>query len=168
MYFCFKKNSQIKKMKKLIVLIALLVSVAGFSQYDDEVSNLNWLTDYDEAKEMSTKEKKPILVYFTGSDWCSLCKMLKKDFFSTQEFEERASKMVLLMVDMPRRSDIITKEQKKKNELIVHMYNRTGSYPNLVALNSKGSIIGELNGYTLLRETDRHFAFVDSILENYF
>lgn len=154
-------------MKNILIVLALFVSAVGFSQYDEDVTNLNWITDYDEAKAISLKEKKPILVYFTGSDWCSPCKMLKKDFFSTPEFEERASKMVLLMVDMPRRLDIISKEQKKKNEIMVHMYNRTGSYPNLVALNSKGSIIGELNGYTLLRETDRHFAFVDSVLENY-
>lgn len=155
-------------MKNVLIVFALFVTAVGFAQYDDEVSNLNWLTDYDEAKAMSVKEKKPILVYFTGSDWCSPCKMLKKDFFSTQEFEKRAENMVLLMVDMPRRTDIISKEQKKKNELMVQMYNRSGSYPNLVALNSKGSIIGELNGYTMLRETDRHFAFVDSILENHF
>ncbi len=154
-------------MKKALIILTLFVSTVGFSQYNEDVSNLNWLTDYDQAKELSIKENKPILVYFTGSDWCPPCKMLKKDFFNTPDFEKRASKMVLLMVDMPRRKDIITKEQKKKNELMVHRYNRNGSYPNLVALNAKGSIIGELNGYTMLRETDRHFAFVDSVLENY-
>ena len=36
-----------------------------------------------------------------------------------------------------------------------------------VSLNSKGNVIGEIGGYTFLRETDRHFAFIDSILENY-
>lgn len=154
-------------MKKIFVLLALFVSAVGFSQYDDEVSNLNWLTDFDEAKAISINENKPILIYFTGSDWCSPCKMLKKDFFSTPEFETRASKMVLLMVDMPRRSDIITPEQKEKNINLVRIYNSSGGYPNLVALNDQGHIIGELGGYTFLRETDRHFAFVDSVLENY-
>lgn len=153
-------------MKQIVVLVVLLVSIFGFSQ-EEEISNLNWLTDLEEAKKISSKEHKPILVYFTGSDWCSPCKMLKQDFFSSAEFEKRAEKMVLLMVDMPRRVDIITPEQKQKNLALVRKYNSNGSYPNLVALNSKGYIMGELNGYTFLRETDRHFAFVDSILENY-
>lgn len=153
-------------MKKFILLFAIFISSVSFSQ-EEEISNLNWLTDFEFAKKVSEEKEKPILVYFTGSDWCAPCKMLKKDFFNTPEFEERAKNMVLLMVDMPRRIDIISKEQKEKNKLLVHMYNRKGGYPNLVALNSKGSIIGELSGYTYLRETDRHFAFVDSILENY-
>lgn len=153
-------------MKTLILVLSIIVSSIGFAQ-EEELSNLNWLTDIEEAKKISKKENKPILVYFTGSDWCAPCKMLKKDFFSTPDFEERSKKMVLLMVDMPRRVDIISKEQKEKNKMMVYMYNGEGSYPNLVALNSSGSIIGELSGYTLLRETNRHFAFVDSVIENY-
>lgn len=155
-------------MNKIVLLCVLLVSVLGFSQEDeDNMSHLNWFTDINEAKIQSAKEHKPILVYFTGSDWCSPCKMLKADFFSSTEFEIRADKMVLLLVDMPRRVDIITQEQRKKNIELVHKFNKSGSYPQLVALNSKGEKIGELGGYTFLRETDRHFAFVDSIIENY-
>ena len=154
-------------MKKVFVLLTLFVSSIGFSQYDEDMSNLNWLTDFEEAKLISTKENKPILVYFTGSDWCPPCKMLKKDFFNSPKFEERANKMVLLLVDMPRRVDIITPEQREKNKNLELSYNPNKSYPNLVALNDKGYILGELGGYTFLRETDRHFAFVDSVIKNY-
>ena len=152
-------------MRKLVLLLTFLTT--GFVYSQDEISNLNWLLDYNEAIEVSKNEQKPLLVYFTGSDWCSPCKMLKKDFFNTSDFEERANKMVLLMVDIPRRVDIITKEQKEKNIKLVRKYNKNGGYPNLVALNSNGKVIGELGGYTFLRETDRHFAFVDSVIENY-
>lgn len=156
-------------MKKILLLFVLCVSFTINAQEEDEdyISNLNWLTDLDEAKAESIASKKPILLYFTGSDWCAPCKMLKKDFFYTEEFEEKAEKFVLVMIDMPRRTDIITEEQKKKNEKVVSKYNSSGGYPNLVALNDKLNIIGELSGYTFLRETDRHFAFIDSILENY-
>lgn len=152
-------------MRKLILLLTLLTTYFVYTQ--DEISNLNWHLDYNEAIEISKNEQKPLLVYFTGSDWCPPCKMLKKDFFNTSDFEERANKMVLLMVDIPRRVDIITKEQKEKNIKLVRKYNKQGGYPNLVALNSRGEVIGELGGYTFLRETDRHFAFVDSVIENY-
>ncbi len=152
-------------MKNLVILLTFLTTFFVYSQ--DERSNLNWLLDLNEALDISKNEQKPLLVYFTGSDWCPPCKMLKKDFFNTSEFEERAEKMVLLMVDIPRRVDIITKEQKEKNIKLVRKYNKEGGYPNLVALNSSGEVIGELGGYTFLRETDRHFAFVDAVIENY-
>ncbi|WP_417619917.1 thioredoxin family protein [Oceanihabitans sediminis] len=153
-------------MKNLILLFALTL-IFNVSAQEEDMSNLNWLTDLEEAKLISLKEKKPILLYFTGSDWCAPCKMLKQDFFSTPKFEEKAEKMVLVMVDIPRRLDIISPEQKKINMDLVRKYNKNGSYPNLVALNAKGKVIGEISGYTFLRETDRHYAFVDSVLENY-
>ncbi|MFD2823810.1 thioredoxin family protein [Lacinutrix iliipiscaria] len=153
-------------MKNLFLLFVCAL-VFNVSAQEEHVSNLNWLTDIDEAKAISSKENKPILVYFTGSDWCPPCKMLKQDFFNSTKFEEKAKGMVLLMVDMPRKVDVITKEQKAKNSNLVRQYNSRGSYPNIVALNSKGAVLGELSGYTFLRETDRHYAFVDSILENY-
>lgn len=157
-------------MKKLLLVFTLCVSFSMLAQdddYEDYSSNLNWLTDLAEAKQESISSKKPILIYFTGSDWCAPCKMLKKDFFYTEAFEEKADQFVLLMIDMPRRTDIISKEQQQKNNNVVSKYNTSGGYPNLVALNDQLHIIGELSGYTFLRETDRHFAFIDAILENY-
>ena len=147
-------------MKKLILILVLCIGFQSVAQ------DLIWETDFEKAKEISGNQDKPILVYFTGSDWCSPCKMLKKDFFETPEFKVRAEKMVLLMVDIPRRIDIITPEQRLKNKEMVSVYNTEGSYPTLVALNEHGHILGELGGYSYLRETDRHFAFVDSVIEN--
>lgn len=153
-------------MKNLFLIFAFAL-VCKVSAQDEQLTNLHWLTDINEAKTLSAKENKPILIYFTGSDWCAPCKMLKEDFFNSPKFEEKAKQMVLLMVDIPRRIDIISPEQKAKNKKLVSQYNKEGSFPNLVALNGKGKVIGELSGYTFLRETDRHFAFVDSLLENY-
>ena len=154
-------------MRNIILIFVLFLSSQGFSQEEEEYSHLSWLTDLNEAKKESKASKKPILMFFTGSDWCPPCKSLKKDFFDSLEFEEKSEKFVLLMVDMPRRLDIISPEQKEKNKALVSKYNIKGSYPNIIALNDNLNIIGELSGYTFLRETDRHFAFVDSILENY-
>jgi len=153
-------------MKKIMLLLVLCLTIQGFSQ-EEELSNLSWLTDLEEAKKEAKAAKKPILMYFTGSDWCPPCKSLKKDFFNSKAFEEKSKKFVLLMVDMPRRMDIISKEQRQKNKVLVGKYNKNGGYPNIVALNDNLNVIGELSGYTFLRETDRHFNFIDSILENY-
>ncbi|AEH02042.1 thioredoxin family protein [Lacinutrix sp. 5H-3-7-4] len=153
-------------MRNLLLILSICISTIGFSQ-EEEISNLNWLLDLEEAKQESLSSNKPILIYFTGSDWCGPCKLLKKDFFNTDAFEEKAKHFVLLKVDMPRRIDIITPEQKVKNKLLVKKYNKNGGYPNLVVLNKNLNVIGELSGYTFLRETDRHFAFIDGIIEKY-
>ena len=153
-------------MKKIFFLLFISISLFGFSQEED-YSKLNWLTDFDSAKQESVSSKKPILIYFTGSDWCSPCKMLKEDFFNTEAFEVKAEHFVLLKVDMPRRLDIITADQKKKNKILVKKYNQKGGYPNLVALDTDLRVIGELSGYTFLRETDRHFAFIDGLIEKH-
>lgn len=159
-------------MNKFFLLLAICVSSFGFSQddyenYGEEESTLNWLTDLNQAQDESIAQNKPILVYFTGSDWCGPCKSLKKDFFNTKVFEEKAEDLVLVKIDMPRRMDIITPEQKEKNKTVVNQYNTQGGYPNIVALNMHLNILGELSGYTFLRDPEGHFAFVDSILKQY-
>ncbi len=157
-------------MKRVILLFTLLIFAhniyAQYDYYGEEESNLEWYTDINEAKAESIRTKKVILMYFTGSDWCAPCKLLKKDFFSSDEFEKKAGNFVLVKVDMPRRIDIITPEQKAKNKVLVKKYNKDGSFPNIVALNENLNILGELSGYTFLRETDRHFTFINSFLNS--
>ena len=35
-----------------------------------------WLTDLAAAKKQAAADKKPILMFFTGSDWCGWCKKI--------------------------------------------------------------------------------------------
>jgi thiol:disulfide interchange protein len=77
-----------------------------------------WLVDLDEAYAISTKEKKPILVNFTGSDWCVWCKKLDADVFSKPEFQDWAKKnVVLLEADFPKRKQIPQKNQQQNYAL---------------------------------------------------
>ncbi|CAN0380006.1 unnamed protein product, partial [Ectocarpus sp. 4 AP-2014] len=119
----------------------MLLVVVFFSTFiisAQETAELDWVTDFETAKLLSGKQDKPILMYFTGSDWCSPCKLLKKDFFNSTEFQERADKVVLLMVDIPRRRDILSPEQLRANKELVVKYNNEGSFPLIVGLNNKG------------------------------
>jgi len=45
------------------------------------VEDSKWLTNYETALKKASKQKKNILMFFTGSDWCPPCQMLKKDLF---------------------------------------------------------------------------------------
>lgn len=149
--------------KKLIILYLFIYIGTVYAQE----SKLNWLTDFDKAKQTSAKQDKPILMYFTGSDWCAPCKSLKADFFNTDDFAIEAQKFVLLLVDLPRSNDIITQDQKRKNMILLQDYNRRSSFPTLVGFNADGKTLGDINGYNKNSGTDDYFAFLKKILEKY-
>ena len=122
----------------------------------------NWITNLDEAKIIARREKKLILLYFTGSDWCTPCVALKKDFFDTDEFAKYEDKFVMVYIDRPRRLDIITVEQMAYNKKIIARY-KTTSFPRMMILDSGGNKKGELSGYSSFntyQDTSHHFNLV--------
>lgn len=93
-----------------------------------------WSEDLDKALEQAKKEKKAVLVEFTGSDWCPPCKMMRKNVFSKDEFVQGASKnFVLVEIDMPRGN----KEVAEKNKPLVVKYKIQG-FPTVLLLDSDG------------------------------
>lgn len=85
-------------MKKIILVFAFLIS--GFIAQAQE---LNWHTDMNKATEASLKEKKPLLLFFTGSDWCGWCIKLQRDVLKKDEFFIWATQNVILVeLDYPK------------------------------------------------------------------
>ena len=108
-------------------------------------AELSWQTDYKKAQEQAKADKKLLLVDFTGSDWCGWCIRLNREVFSKAEFQEYASKnLVLVEIDFPR-SKAQSDTLKKQNEQLAMQYQIQG-FPTLVVLNSEGRVVGEL-GY---------------------
>ncbi|MBS2098402.1 thioredoxin family protein [Carboxylicivirga linearis] len=107
-----------------------------------------WVTDFNEAKQLAASEHKNILMLFQGSDWCSVCMRLDKEILSTDEFLKKAKEQyVLLKVDFPRRkANALPKEQQEKNNRLFEKYNQKGYFPLVVILDEKGDVLGE-TGY---------------------
>ena len=72
-------------MKRLILSAIVLASSTLFA-------GDGWQTDYKAALEQAAKENKPVLIDFTGSDWCGWCIKMQKDTFSQQAFKDFAAK----------------------------------------------------------------------------
>ena len=109
-------------MKKLaltlfLVLGSLTIQAQG-SSVSEQAKQLTWQTDLNKAIEFSKKTKKPLLLFFTGSDWCGWCMRLQKEVFKTPEFEKWAKdNVVLVELDYPKRTPQPAEIQKQNMEL---------------------------------------------------
>ena len=101
-------------------------------------SEAAWLTDFEAAKNQAAKENKPILMFFTGSDWCSWCQKLQKDVLEKDEFKEFAkSNVILLELDFPNDKSKQSDELQKQNAALGRKFKING-YPTMVLVASNG------------------------------
>lgn len=146
-------------MKSLIILFSLLIGFSGTTIGPER--NDAWHTNYDKAIIKAKKNKKNVLVYFTGSDWCSPCKMLKKDLFETDAFKELSEDYILLYVDIPRNRDLLTPEQFDHNKKLLTKLNKKGVFPLFVALSPRGALLDEYSGYSMNGDVRYHIEFLN-------
>lgn len=100
-------------MKK--IFIALLLVAGSFAA---EAQEQVWNTDVNKAIAISAKTKKPLLLFFTGSDWCGWCMRLQKEVFNTPEFTKWAKENVVLVeLDFPRKTPQTPEVVKQNQEL---------------------------------------------------
>ena len=100
-------------MKKIALTLFLVLGSLTI-----QAQEATWQTDMNEAIKISKKTKKPLFLFFTGSDWCGWCMRLQKEVFKTPEFEKWAKKNVVLVeLDYPRKTAQIPAIQKQNAEL---------------------------------------------------
>jgi len=66
-------------MKTIALFTMLVVAQLSFAQK----TALTWYTDINEASAIAKKENKPMMLFFTGSDWCGWCVRLQNEVFRT-------------------------------------------------------------------------------------
>jgi len=97
-----------------------------------------WRTDYGEALQLAAESNRPVLVNFTGSDWCPPCQMLKRQVFDAEGFQNFAAEnLVLLEIDFPMRTPQ-PEELKSQNAVLQERF-RIEGYPTLVVLDADGT-----------------------------
>lgn len=132
----------------LIPLAVMLMAVAGLATETNVISSdntLTWLTDPVQAQQLSEEMGLPMLINFTGSDWCKWCIRLDKEVFSQQAFIDYANEnLVLVKLDFPRRK-IQSPEEKIRNQQYAAQYNVRG-YPTILLLNDDATVIAQ-TGY---------------------
>lgn len=140
-------------MKKIVAVAFFFIGIS-FSQAQkssDSEKELKWYTDVKEAIKVSNKEKKPLMLFFTGSDWCGWCIRLQKEVLTTPEFTKWAKESVVLVeLDYPR-SVPQTDEIKKQNSELQHAFGIQG-FPTVffakATVNKEGKVNFEGLGNT--------------------
>lgn len=116
-------------------------------QAGETVEKPAWLTDFAAAKKQAAADKKPILMFFTGSDWCIWCQRLHEGVLDKPEFTDFAKKLVLVELDFPQEKELPA-ELKKQNAELAEKFKVDG-YPCTVVLASDGeTVLGRLSGYS--------------------
>lgn len=90
------------------------------------IDGMTWFTDLQKAHEESTETGKPILGFFTGSDWCGWCFKLHDNVLVKEEFKKWAEENVVLMeIDFPRRTKL-DPELKAQNDNLQRVFQVSG------------------------------------------
>lgn len=132
------KRSVMGKIYSALLLSALVISLRA--------GGPNWETDFEAAKQQAKKDNKPIVVDFTGSDWCGFCIKLKKGVWDKPEFQEYAAKnLVLVELDFPQGKKLPA-SLKKQNDKLSKDFDVEG-FPTILVLSPEGKELGRMAGY---------------------
>lgn len=119
-----------------------------------------WEEDFHLAKSKASDAEKPLLIYFSGSDWCANCYRLKSAVLDDTDFNQYANEnLVLYNADFPRkRKNQLDQEKKKVNNDLAVLYNKDNVFPKVVLIDIDGNLITEFEGVTFESGPDK---FID-------
>ena len=136
-----------KKISVLLLATFFLFGCANNNQANDNTSKngVVWHTNIEKAIEIGKKENKPVLVQFSGSDWCKWCIKLNNEVLNTKEFGKYAKEnLVLVNLDFPRtipQTDLV----KNYNRVQMNKYGVQG-FPTVLLLDKTGKLVQQ-TGY---------------------
>lgn len=129
-------------MKKIAFVFVLFCFATSIS------SAQKWSANFNEALKEAASQNKPLLLVFSGSDWCGPCIKLDKNIWQSEEFKKFSNEnYILYRADFPKKkANQLPEEIKKQNNELAEKYNQDGNYPLVVLLDGKGKVLG-MTGY---------------------
>ena len=110
-------------------------------------NSMGWVQSFGDAVNQSVNSGKPIMLVFSGSDWCSYCQLLEHEVFRTPDFEQWSSDNVIkVMVDFPQYESQSTEVAMQNQKLKEHYEGSLKGYPTVLMIEPTGAVIGR-TGY---------------------
>lgn len=130
------------KMKLIFIALSLFSTLIVSAQ--TEINN--WFVEASQAKEYALKNNVNVIMVFAGSDWCRPCIQFKKDILESESFQSYAQEgLAILYLDFPsKKKNMLSKELTTQNENLAEQYNKSGSFPKIMLLDSAMEKIKEV------------------------
>lgn len=113
------------------------------TQATTQATSIHWYTNYQEAATVAKSSSKPMLLLFTGSDWCGACKELEKKVFDSKEFAGKVgNKVIFVKLDYPK-GKAQDQTIKTQNNQLMKKY-QVPYYPYVILLNDQEMKIGTI------------------------
>ncbi len=105
----------------------------------------HWTMDYAAAVKLAAEKKLPLMLDFTGSDWCGWCTKMQKSVFSQEAWKKFAAEnVVLVTIDFPRDKSVVPEKYVEQNKKLKEQFGVRG-FPTYIILDSDGQTkIGQL------------------------
>lgn len=130
----------IRKIFLLFVLIVSLCSACLVYKLGE--------TNFHHAQHKASQLQRPLLLIFSGSDWCRNCIKLENEVLKSDAFQAYADENIIIYnADKP----ILKKHKlpapiKKTNDSLMIKYNPSGIYPYVVLIQNEKKL-GAIGGY---------------------
>lgn len=122
-------------------LLSVLLLVVGLGM-TVRLQSLEWQSDVTTALLAAQEEEKPVLLYFSGEEWCCWCKKLEQNIMTSQDFQTRiANRFVLVKISFPQKLAARTEES-----LALAAAYEVASLPTMVVVSCTGEVLGRV-GY---------------------
>lgn len=120
----------------------MAVCVAGYSLGAEE-----WGTDLPQGLATAAAEGRPVLVEFTGSDWCPPCMIVRSKYLPTKEFKDfvEKNKLVLVELDYPQGANKVSPEVRRERDKIATAY-QINAFPTMLVLDAQGRPYAKVEG----------------------
>ena len=152
-------------------ILALFVAL---SLANANAAELKWLTDFPQAQAQAKAEKKSVLLFFHGSDWCPGCKEMDAQVFKTPQFAAYANQaLVLVSVDFPQNTHSQSVALQKAHQALKSKFNVGEKFPTIVLLDDTGSTVLQETGYVgggpaeVLPKLQRHANALSPVVETH-
>ena len=123
-------------MKRITIFLLFISCFQVYSQND-------FLT-FENALRKSEKENKPVMMFFSGSDWCRPSIVFQRNILETSSFQDFKKEVVFMQLDFPLMySNRLSGAEKHHNEDLAVRYNPQDYFPKTILVDCQGYIIHE-------------------------
>ena len=119
-------------------------------------------TNFEAAKKLAKEKGHPIMMVFSGSDWCGWCKKFEAEVLTQKAFQNYAKdNMETFIADFPRTVEQAA-ELKRQNQALMQEYGVTG-FPTVLVVDADGKVIKK-TGY-IAGGAENYVTHLKSIIE---